>query len=129
MASAQFLRALVHEPDAPHRLVNSTRGIVIATSVEAALDSRTRKKGLLGRTGLDPSSALVIAPTNAVHTFGMQFPIDILFVRRNGQVVKRVISLRRRRIAAALWGYAVVELAANHPGVAGTQVGDELRIE
>ena len=36
---------------------------------------RVRTRGLLGRTGLAPDTALIIAPCQAVHTFGMRFAI------------------------------------------------------
>lgn len=128
MARAHFLIELVAESGVPHCLFNDARGRVLATVVEPAFDSASRTRGLLGREGLAPDTALVIAPSNAIHTFGMRFPIDALFVSRSGKVVKRVIGLKRRRIAAAWGGFAVIEFCAHHPGVAATVVGDTLRI-
>jgi uncharacterized protein len=127
--SSHFLGSLTKGPAGGRKLVNVTRGIVLATNIEAAFDSATRKKGLLGRSSLPSDSALIIAPSNAVHMFGMKFAIDVLFARRSGEVVKRVISLERRRIAIAWRAFAAIELAANHPGVAATSVGDQLAIE
>lgn len=112
-----------------HRLVNRTRGSVLATRVEPAFDSRSRRRGLLGRASLPAEVALAIAPSNAVHTFGMRFPIDVLFVRRDGQVVKRVLGLAPRRVAAAWRAFAVLEFAAGRPEVAATDVGDQLQLE
>lgn len=126
--TGHFLRSLKATPQATHRLINRTRGLVLATRLEPALDSASRRKGLLGRTGLATSEALAIAPSNAVHTFGMTFPIDLLFVSRDGTVRKRVVALRRGRIALALRAFAVIEFAAHHPGVAQTQVGDVLGV-
>jgi uncharacterized membrane protein (UPF0127 family) len=126
--TAHFLGSLKATPQATHRLINRTRGLVLATRVAPALDSASRRRGLLGRTGLDPSEALAIAPSNAVHTFGMKFPIDVLFVSRDGTVRKRVVALRRGRIALALRAFAVIEFAAHHPGVAQTQIGDVLGV-
>ena len=128
MAREHFLRPMLASPAAAHRLVNADRGLVIATRVLAAFDSASRRTGLLGRTGLPEGDALIIAPCSAVHTFGMQFPIDVLFVDRRGRVLKRVLALRRRRIAACLRAFAVVECAAHHPAVARTEVGDVLLV-
>ena len=61
-------------------------GVWLARTVEAAVDSETRKRGLLGRDALDPDSAIVIAPSQGVHTFGMRFDIDIVGVARDGRV-------------------------------------------
>ena len=112
-----------------HRLVNLTRGFVLATRVETAFDSRSRRRGLLGRRELAPDTLLAIAPSNAVHTFGMRFPIDVLFVARDGRVVKRVVSMPARRIAGALRAFAALEFGAAHDGVARTRVGDVLSFE
>jgi uncharacterized membrane protein (UPF0127 family) len=124
--TSHFLSPLLRKPDAPLRLLNSTRNIVLATNVEGALDSASRKRGLLGRPGLAADAALIIAPSNAIHMFGMRFPIDVLFARRNGEVVKRVVAIKRGRIAIAWRAFAAIELMANHPGVAATEVGDVL---
>ena len=124
-----FLSPLLRNPGVPHTLVNATRGIVIATNLEAAFDSASRRKGLLGRTSLPSDAALIIAPSNSVHMFGMQFAIDVLFAKRSGEVVKRVIALERWRIAIAWRAFTAIELAAHHPGVAATIVGDRLAIE
>jgi uncharacterized protein len=112
-----------------HRLVNRTRDLVVAARIEAAFDSRARRKGLLGRQFLPSDVVLAIAPSNGVHTFGMQFPIDVLFVTRDGTVVKRVLSLKARRLSASWRAFAVLEFAAGNPGVAVTQTGDRLAVE
>ena len=119
---------IIVNPTARCRLVNRTRGLALASNIEPAFDSESRRRGLLGRTGLAIDTVLAIAPSNAVHSFGMRFAIDLLFIRRDGVVVKRVTRLKPRRIAAALRAFAVLEFAANHPGVADTDVGDVLGI-
>jgi uncharacterized membrane protein (UPF0127 family) len=129
VAEPHIFKPLLARPGAPHRLVNRSRGLVLATRVEPAFDSHTRRRGLLGRSGLSADSALAIAPSNAVHTFGMQFPIDVLFIGRGGLVLKRVRHLKPRRIALAIGAFAVLEFAADHEGIANTQVGDRLAIE
>jgi uncharacterized membrane protein (UPF0127 family) len=128
MAKAHFLRPLIDAPNQPFELRNGSSNEVIAPHVEPALDSASRRRGLLGRDALPVDTAFVIAPTNAVHTFGMRFPIDLLFVRRDGRVVKRVVAVPRRRMSAALRAFAVIEFCANHPGVAMTRVGDQLQL-
>lgn len=128
MARAHFLRPLLVTADHRFALVNESTNKVIATSVEPAVDSQARRRGLLGRDALAPEVAFIIAPTNAVHTFGMRFPIDLLFVARSGRILKRVVGLKRRRISAALRAFAVIEFCAGHPGVAAAQVGHQLRL-
>jgi uncharacterized membrane protein (UPF0127 family) len=96
----------------PFELVDASSGHVLVPGLEVAVDSATRKKGLLGRDGLAPGAALLIAPTNAVHTFFMRFPIDIVFAARDGTILKVRRTVPAWRMAAAWRGYAVIELMA-----------------
>jgi uncharacterized membrane protein (UPF0127 family) len=100
----------------------------VAPSLEAAFDSATRKRGLLGRTSLPPSQALVIAPCNLVHTFGMQFDIDIIFAARDGRIVKLRARLPPRRISGTPGAFAVIEMAAGAIARHALSVGQTLEV-
>lgn len=124
---ASFLSAVSHAPAGSRfELVLESTGRVVVPDLEVAVDSATRKKGLLGRDGLAEGTGLVIAPTNAVHTFFMRFPIDIVFVSRPGAIVKVRAGVPAWRLAAALTGYAVIELAAGGAARAGLQTGERV---
>lgn len=110
----------------PFRLINERTGLAVATTLEGAFDSAARKRGLLGRDSLPPGHALIIAPSNMVHTFFMRFPIDILIVRRDGRVVKARRNVPARRIVGALRGFAVIEMAAYELDRSGAAAGDRL---
>ena len=124
-----FLEPLLKDTHARFGLRILRTGRLLATDVEAAVDSETRRKGLLGRTGLADGVAMVIAPTNAIHTFFMRFPIDVVFVRRDGGVLKVRHAMPAWRMAFAFRGFAVVELAGGAADRAGLQVGDRLIVE
>ena len=49
-------------------LVNQRTDEALAERVEVAVTRRDRRKGLLGRSGLAPASALVMAPCFSIHT-------------------------------------------------------------
>lgn len=121
-----FLSPLLRADAVPHLLENVSTHCVIADHVLTAFDSRSRRQGLLGRDDLSNGSALIIAPSNAVHTFFMRFPIDILFVRRDGDVIKVRSAVRPWRIAAALRAFAVIELAAGSLAQSHTTAGDRV---
>jgi uncharacterized membrane protein (UPF0127 family) len=125
---AHFLTPLLRPAPEGLQLRTARLPHPIATRVEGAFDSRTRKKGLLGRTSFDAGSALVIAPSGAVHTFGMQFPIDLVYARRDGHVIKVRHSMPRNRLSAALGAFAVIELPAGTIERTGLVVGDVLEI-
>jgi len=124
---AGFLSPLVTSPGETFAVCDKETGRVVATKLEPALDSETRRKGLLGREELPQGVALVIAPSNAIHTFFMKFPIDVIFVRRDGQVVKVRSNVPKGRIVMSPRAFAVLELAVG--GAEGVQPGCELRLE
>ena len=107
---------------------NTRSGRPVATVIESALDSASRKRGLLGRDLLPPGHALIIAPSNLVHTFAMRFSIDILFVSREGRVLKMRTNVPPRRVAGAFGAFAVVELAGGELRLSDTQVGDLVEV-
>lgn len=128
MARPHFLRPLVEGPAADLVLQAVGASRPLATRLEPALDSATRRKGLLGRDGLAEGSALIIAPSNAVHTFFMRFPIDLIFASRDGRVLKVRHAVPARRMSGALRAFAVIEMAAGSIERAGLRVGDRLAV-
>ena len=124
-----FLSPLRNADASGFVLRNQQTGTVVATHLLPAFDSKTRNVGLLGRQSLDPRTAMIIAPTNAVHTFFMRFPIDIAFVEKDGRILKIRKRLPAWRMAAAWGAYAVVEMAAGSFEVAGTGTGDRLTVD
>ncbi len=123
-----FLDPILARPGEPHRLTNADRGTVLAACVEAAFDPAARNRGLLGRDGLAEDSAMVIAPSNSIHMFFMRFPIDAVFVARDGRVVKTCAGLRPWRIAVAWRAFAVIEGAVGMIERTGTRVGDRIEV-
>jgi uncharacterized membrane protein (UPF0127 family) len=109
---AHFLSPLLRNGDAQWTLVQATTGQILADRLHAAFDSASRRSGLLREATWPAGSALVIAPCQAVHTIGMRFPIDVLFVDRDGCVVKTRGSLGPWRMAAAWRAFAAIELPA-----------------
>ena len=123
---AHFLSPLLRDPSVA-RTLRVRGGHVIATRVEAAFDSRTRNRGLLGRDSLASGTALVLAPCGAVHTWFMRFTIDVIFCDRDGRVLKTAVRLRPWRLAA-VWrrGFAVIELASGTTTLPA--VGDQIEL-
>jgi len=124
-----FLTPLLRMGAAAHVLQNSRNGQCVASEVWTAFDSKTRRKGLLGRNSMPAGSALIIAPSNSIHTFFMRFPIDIAFVTRDGRIVGIRAALPAWRIALSLRAYAVVELPAGSLARSETRVGDVLAVQ
>ena len=118
----------------PHRLdehaqlqvVNLTRQTSLATNLEVAGSGPKRAKGLLGRKGLGPGQGMWIVPCEAVHTIGMQFPIDLVYLDRRHRVKKVRSSVPPWRLSACLSAHSVIELASGAIRESRTGVGDVL---
>lgn len=80
-----------------HRLIVDGRDVA---PVEVAGTSRTRSKGLLGRTGL--VGALWLAPARQVHTFRMKFSIDVAHLAKDGTVL-HVATMPPGRLGRWVW--------------------------
>lgn len=125
---SSFLQPLLRKSSEGCTLVNERTGAVLAHTLIGAFDSASRRTGLLQHGGLPEGSAMIIAPSNAIHTFFMKFPIDVAFVGRDGGVNKIREAVAPWRIAAALRAYAVIELPAGALRNAGVVVGDTLAV-
>src|SRR4051794_34790947 len=111
------------------RLVNRRTQGVLASSVEVARTSESRRRGLLGRDDLAPGTALVITRCNAVHTVGMRFAIDVAFVDNSLRVRKVVRNLRPWRMAGSLTGRVAIEFPAGALLPDTLAVGDQIVTE
>ena len=84
----------------------------MADLVRLAGDGRNRRKGLLGRECLGSGEGLWIVPCEAVHTFWMRFPIDLIYLDRKHRVVKTRSNVGPWRLSGCLRAHSVLELAA-----------------
>jgi uncharacterized membrane protein (UPF0127 family) len=85
------------------------RGEDVLASAEVAVTGKSRRRGLRGRDHLD--GVLVLRPCRQVHTFGMKFPIDVVFCDREGFVL-HVSRLRPDRVSRyVLRAYFAIEAA------------------
>jgi uncharacterized membrane protein (UPF0127 family) len=87
-----------------------------------------RMRGLLGRRGLESGEGLLLRPAASVHTFFMRFAIDVVFLSRDGEVLKVADRVPPWRTAAAKGAKAVVELPAGEAGRRGIRVGTAIAI-
>lgn len=123
-----FLQPLLRSGVAAQRLKNVRNGRIVAHHVVGAFDSASRRTGLLKHDAFSEGSALIIAPSNSVHTFFMKFPIDLAFVSRSGHVLKVCADVPAWRIAGSLRAFGVIELPAGALTNSDTRAGDQLVI-
>jgi len=112
------------------RVLNTTKGTVLGQRIGVADTCLRRMVGLLGKSELAPATGLLIMPSQAVHSIGMRFPIDVLFLDRNWRVIHVQPSLTPYRMTGLHWkARCVLELPTGAIAQTDTVVGDELLIE
>jgi uncharacterized protein len=108
-------------------LIDVTRATTVGTRITIADTSLTRLIGLVGRRRLDAGCGLLIRPSFGIHTFGMLFPIDVVALNKNLQVLKlwhRLIPFRMTSIH--LKTDSMLELPAGQIRNCQMKVGDQL---
>jgi uncharacterized membrane protein (UPF0127 family) len=107
----------------------SAADAVVCERCEIPESSFGRMRGLLGRTGLEPGTGMLIDAAPSVMTFFMRFPIDVVFLDRDRTIVRIVRALRPWRVAGARGAVAALELPAGRAAEAGLKDGDILALE
>jgi hypothetical protein len=113
-------------PEIRIQVSNLTRHAVLATRIEVADSARKRNKGLLGRERLSLGGGLWILPCQAVHTFGMRFPIDLVYLDSKKRIKKLRSEAPPGRLSACLFAHSVLELPPGTIRATQTQLGDTL---
>jgi len=102
---------------------------MLAEHATIADTSAKRRTGLLKHTSLEPGDGLWIVPCEGVHTFGMNFTIDVIFLNRKRKVLKTRPRMVKRRLAFSLLAHSVLELPAGTLEATGTKAGDQLELD
>jgi uncharacterized protein len=90
-----------------------------ALRVRIAAGFVSRALGLLVGAPLDPQEGLLIAPCASIHTIGMRYPIDVVFLDRAGCVLRVCAAVRAGRMRFARGARGVLELRSG----AATRLG------
>jgi uncharacterized membrane protein (UPF0127 family) len=110
------------------KIDNLTRKTQLASNAVVAGSGAKRTKGLLGRKSLEPGEGMWIVPCEAVHTFGMRFPIDLVYLDRKHRVKKVRSNVVPWRLSACLSAHSILELPSGTIEATLTQTGDLLEI-
>jgi len=110
------------------QVFNCTKDVIIADHVEMADSAWSRFIGLLGKKTLPPGQGLWLEKCASIHTCFMQFPIDVIFLDKNRNILKWVSALPAWRFSAAQGAHAVLELPADTLSEKNCVPGDKLEI-
>lgn len=96
--------------------------------VEVAATLFDRMRGLIGRPSLPAGHGLLIEACGSIHTLGMRFPIDVIFLDRAWQVRRVVRQVRpgRLMIRGGWHGLRALEVASGWLDLDGVAAGTQL---
>lgn len=111
------------------KIQNTTRGTDVADRAVPANNPWKRLVGLLNRSHLDPGEGLVLMPGGGIHMFGMRMAIDVIFVDRDGVVLKIAANVKPWRVVLApRHSRYTIELPVGAIERSATVVGDVLEL-
>lgn len=105
------------------------RDEVLLERVGMALTLWERFRGLMFRRDLPWEEGLLFPDCRSVHTCFMRFPIDLVYLADDNEVVKIVEAKKPWRLSACLRAHSVLETAAGRCREGGLDVGDALTFE
>ena len=112
------------------RLYDLDQQRTIVDDLESAEALGARTRGLIGHEPLRLGQGMLIRPCRWIHTVGMSFPIDVLYVNKRWRIVAVSENLRPGRIDRPVFhAWFVVEMAAGAIRQAGVKVGDRLEVQ
>jgi len=110
-------------------VINLTKKTWLATKVRKADNFLTRLVGLLKRNQLGPEEALWLMPSKGIHTIGMKFPIDVVFLTKQSCVLGLISGMHPYRVSGVhIRAYSVLELPNGTIRKSRTEIGDQLEI-
>ena len=108
---------------------NKTKQTFLAYRVRVADSILTRLVGLLGKRSLEPDGGLWIYPSRGIHTLGMLFDIDVVFLDKDYKVVALHEVVHPFSVTGVyLNAESALELPPHTIFKSRTRVGDELMI-
>lgn len=111
------------------KAINTANNRELANSLLLADSLFQRMKGLLGMNALASGVGLWIKPCKGVHTFGMNFPIDVVFLDKDLRVIAVKQSLQPNCMTRLYLNAAsILELPSGTAVLTATQAGDRISI-
>lgn len=95
------------------KCIHVSTSTTIVQDLHLANSFFSRLKGLLGTNEFKEESGLLIIPCNSVHTMGMKFAIDVIFISKNNQICHMIKAMKPNRLSKIVFASTkVLELPA-----------------
>jgi uncharacterized membrane protein (UPF0127 family) len=109
-------------------LVNATKKTTVTDRCRFANTVFKRMIGLLNRNSLAPGEGLLLDRCYGIHTIGMRFPIDVVFLDRDLHVMRTVEALPPFRTCVVRHAVYVLELPVGSIRASRTETGDQIQM-
>lgn len=107
--------------------INDANDCIVSDDVKFADTFSSRLKGLTFRDKMEGKEGLVLFPCNMIHTFGMHFSIDVVYLSKDNTVLRLIENLRPNRIAPIVpKAHSVMEVPAGILKATDTRKGDHI---
>ncbi len=108
------------------RVVNRTRGTLLGNHIQLVDTWPGRLRGYLGRPEPRPGEGMLLVRCNAVHMYGLEFGLDLIFLSGDGNVVHVIEDLRPwKRTSRVDDARFALEVPVGTLRASYTQVGDQ----
>lgn len=109
-------------------LFNASKKTTVSSRCSFANTVLKRMVGLLNRRGLSEGDGLLLDRCYGIHTFGMRFPIDVLFLDKELRVIRAVPALPPFRTCVVKQAIYVLELPVGSIQRTQTSAGDQMQM-
>jgi uncharacterized protein len=108
---------------------NQTRECFLSLNVHAADTVISRLRGFIGKLRLEADEGIWVVPSQGVHTLGLFFPLDLIYLDENFRVIHLIEYFPSFRIGPLkVRAESVLELPTHTIYSSHTQPGDQLVI-
>ena len=112
------------------RVVNISKNTLLADKAKMANTFFSRLVGLLNRNSLRKGEALILRPSNCIHSLFMRFRIDVIFLDKADKVVALLPAFKPFRLSPIYFNaHLVLELPEGTIQLTSTQAGDTIKTE
>lgn len=113
---------------ATYTLFNKSKNCAVASKAWLADNFFLRLKGLMFRKNMDRDEAVILYHTPSIHTFFMNFSIEVVFLNQKMRIVDIRRELKPKRVVFSASASIAIELPANKTSPVTLEVGDILAL-
>ncbi|KNY29125.1 DUF192 domain-containing protein [Pseudobacteroides cellulosolvens] len=109
------------------KLINISKGTILAENLAVADNFKSRFIGLMSRSQLSPGDGLLLTKCNSIHMCFMKFALDIVFIDESNKVVHLIKGIPPWKVSGIVKSAKnTVELPVGTVELSNTEIGDLL---